>query len=401
MQKELVPELNLWIGKTLFNTDNEYRFTQYPVKISEFWRCNDSVIELLFNETCDPSGTIYDDGYHFIYKYRLINKNRIYHNDSVLWTRIQIYRDNLRVYCPVHDKFTDVFNLYEPNLGFYETVLSGDGYPYPNDAVPTEYVTKYKSEIITTGNDQLHKELPEGENPPSSGEDCPYVEQRGENIFLLTEEELQMCEYLYLYRTEQFELIEPFSDNFYYELKSPLSKWIYLYLQCYLFNIVNYEYLQAITKEEDGVLRLYAEKYFMDRIYAYIQKQCCMIWNDTVVDGNGEERRIFETFTMTNLTLLYKRRFTENDVKNSQIVIEEEKEKQPSDNYVFEFIYDGVKLKQGVDYTVKNATSSLANPHIVVSINTEIKENEKYQLLFSYMVKSTPFNRPKGFSDGK
>lgn len=398
MVREIVPELNLWINKTLYNTENNYEHVNYPVLISEFWRCNDSVIELLFNETCDPSGKIYDDGYHFIYKYRTVNKDRIYHNDSVLWSRIQIYRDNLRVYAPIDDKFKDVFNLYSPNLNFYETVTSGDGYPYPNDAVPTEYVTKYRSEIITSGNDQLHKELPDGENPPTSGEDCPYVEQRGENIFLLTEEELQMCEYLYYYRSEQFELIEPFGDNFYYELQSPLSKWIYLYLQCYLFNMINYEQLNTITKKEDGIIRLYAEKYFSDRIYSYVQKQHTSIWND-VKDLGSHEKRIFETYTQYNLTLVYKRRITEEDINRSQIIIEESKEKQPSENTSFEFIYDGVKLKQGYDYNIENA-GTLSKPQIIVSLNKEMKLNNKYQFLFSYLPITTPQSRRKGFKNG-
>ena len=398
MAREIVPELNLWINKTLYNTENNYEHVNYPVLISEFWRCNDSVIELLFNETCDPSGKIYDDGYHFIYKYRTVNKDRIYHNDSVLWSRIQIYRDNLRVYAPIDDKFKDVFNLYSPNLNFYETVTSGDGYPYPNDAVPTEYVTKYRSEIITSGNDQLHKELPDGENPPTSGEDCPYVEQRGENIFLLTEEELQMCEYLYYYRSEQFELIEPFGDNFYYELQSPLSKWIYLYLQCYLFNMINYEQLNTITKKEDGIIRLYAEKYFSDRIYSYVQKQHTSIWND-VKDLGSHEKRIFETYTQYNLTLVYKRRITEEDINRSQIIIEESKEKQPSENTSFEFIYDGVKLKQGYDYNIENA-GTLSKPQIIVSLNKEMKLNNKYQFLFSYLPITTPQSRRKGFENG-
>lgn len=398
MAREIVPELNLWINKTLYNTENNYEHVNYPVLISEFWRCNDSVIELLFNETCDPSGKIYDDGYHFIYKYRTVNKDRIYHNDSVLWSRIQIYRDNLRVYAPIDDKFKDVFNLYSPNLNFYETVTSGDGYPYPNDAVPTEYVTKYRSEIITSGNDQLHKELPDGENPPTSGEDCPYVEQRGENIFLLTEEELQMCEYLYYYRSEQFELIEPFGDNFYYELQSPLSKWIYLYLQCYLFNMINYEQLNTITKKEDGIIRLYAEKYFSDRIYSYVQKQHTSIWND-VKDLGSHEKRIFETYTQYNLTLVYKRRITEEDINRSQIIIEESKEKQPSENTSFEFIYDGVKLKQGYDYNIENA-GTLSKPQIIVSLNKEMKLNNKYQFLFSYLPITTPQSRRKGFKNG-
>lgn len=398
MAREIVPELNLWINKTLYNTENNYEHVNYPVLISEFWRCNDSVIELLFNETCDPSGKIYDDGYHFIYKYRTVNKDRIYHNDSVLWSRIQIYRDNLRVYAPIDDKFKDVFNLYSPNLNFYETVTSGDGYPYPNDAVPTEYVTKYRSEIITSGNDQLHKELPDGENPPTSGEDCPYVEQRGENIFLLTEEELQMCEYLYYYRSEKFELIEPFGDNFYYELQSPLSKWIYLYLQCYLFNMINYEQLNTITKKEDGIIRLYAEKYFSDRIYSYVQKQHTSIWND-VKDLGSHEKRIFETYTQYNLTLVYKRRITEEDINRSQIIIEESKEKQPSENTSFEFIYDGVKLKQGYDYNIENA-GTLSKPQIIVSLNKEMKLNNKYQFLFSYLPITTPQSRRKGFKNG-
>lgn len=399
MVREIIPELNLWINRTLYNTENNFEHINYPVPVSDFWRCKDSVIELLFNETCDPSGKVYDGGYHFIYKYRSVNKDRIYHNDSTLWRRIQIYRDSSRVYAAIDDKFEDVFNLYAPNLSFYESVTNGDGYPYPNDAVPTDYMLKYRSEIITSGNDQLHKELPDGENAPSSGEECPYVEQRGENIFLLTDEELEMCEYLYLYRTGQYELIEPFTDNFYYELQSPLSKWIYLYLQCYLFNIVNYEYLDTITNESDGILRIYAEHYFSDRIYVYIQKQHTSLWNE-IQDIGSKDKRVFETYTQYNLTLIYKKRFTEDDVKYSQIIIDESEDRQPSENDTFEFIYDGIRLKQGYDFEVKNAGSG-SKPQIVVIINKPINQNEKYQLMYSYLSISTPYTRKEGFKDGR
>ena len=162
--------------------------------------------------------------------------------------------------------------------------------------------------------------------------------------------------------------------------------------------MINYEQLNTITKKEDGIIRLYAEKYFSDRIYSYVQKQHTSIWND-VKDLGSHEKRIFETYTQYNLTLVYKRRITEEDINRSQIIIEESKEKQPSENTNFEFIYDGVKLKQGYDYNIENA-GTLSKPQIIVSLNKEMKLNNKYQFLFSYLPITTPQSRRKGFKNG-
>lgn len=397
--RKIVPELNLWINKTLYNNDVNYTYVDYPSKVSEYWRCRDSVLEILFNETSDPSGNTYFNGYHFIYQYGTVNKNRIADVDPQLWPRIQIYKNSSRVYAAKDDKFLDVQNMYNENSEF--SYDSSTSYPYPSGIQPTEYVTKYKSNIITSGSDELHQSLPDDED--STQEDSsskPSVIEKEENIFLLTDEELKMCEYLYLYRSEQFELIEPFEQDFYYTLKSPLSKWIYVYLQCYMFNIVNYQYLDYITKDEDGVLRCYAEKHFSDRIYEYIQKHHCSLWNN-IVDLGTKDKRIFVNHTFNSLSLLYKRRLTKQNLELKNIVIEVPTNEQPYINKSFEFIYDGVKLKQGVDYKVTNI-STLSNPQIVIElINDKIFiENNKYQMLWNYLNISSPYSN-KGISDGK
>lgn len=397
--KEIVPELNLWISKTLYNNDTNYAYTNYPTEVSEYWRCRDSVLEIIFNETADPTGTVYEDGYHFIYKYTTINKSRIVHVDPGLWPRIQIYKNVMRVYAAKHDKFNDVSNLVEPEeTPIYD--LGEEGYPYPPGTKPSKYVTQYRSEIITTGTDQIHRELPDGPPVPPPEEPCPTVYNKGENVFMLTEEELKMCEYLYLYRTEQFELIEPFTNDFYYTLQSPLSKWIYVYLQCYLFNVINYEFLHTITKETDGVLRIYAEKHFSDRVYAYIQKHFFSIWN-RVDDIGGKEVREFVDYTQPSLTVVYKQRITQAQIDLKNIVIDVSKEDQPGDNYCFEFIYDGVKLKQGVHYSIKNI-SNLSNPQIVVQLlDKEFAPDTKYQMMWNYLCLTSPDSRKESFSDGK
>ena len=319
-----------------------------------------------------------------------------------MFPRIQIYKNSSRIYAAKDNKFLDIQNMYNKFLDIQNmynedssnTYDSNDSYPYLDGIKPTKYITKYKSNIITSGSDELHQELPDNTDyNEDSDNSIPSVIENEENIFSLTEEELKMCEYLYLYRSEQFELIEPFDTNFYYTLISPLSKWIYVYLQCYMFNTVNYEYLDYITKDSDGVLRCYAEKHFSDRIYEYIQKHHCSLWNN-IVDLGVKDKRVFINYTFNSLTLVYKRRLTKQNLELKNIVIEVPNNEQPYINKSFEFIYDGVKLKQGVDYKVVNV-STLSNPQIVIELlNISLfKEHEKYQMMWNYLNQSSPLSK--------
>lgn len=392
--KSFIPELDLWTYNILYNNDLTSSYVNVPVKLSDKWRCRDSVIELLFNETFDPSGKLYDRNLPFIYKYKTVNEKRIYPFDPVLHRRLQIY-PNKYVWCasdPDNQDFLDIQNEVIPT---FTNGTDGSGYYYGIN--PTKYVTKYKSVIITTSNDELHLELPNEEDEDDQKEPTCYGPD--ENVFGLTEEELEMCQFLYYYRTNQLELIHCFPCDAYYKLRSPLSKWVYLYLQCYVFNIVNYEYLNTITTSDDGMIRCLFEKHAQDRIYQYIQKQHTTIYNEVQDIGANQLKRVFEDYTMPCLTYLYRNRISEQNIYDSYIVLDLTQENQPIENSNFEFIYDGKLLKNGIDYFVINEGNE-KETHIEVKLKNknDFKIGTRYQLMWSCLVLTSPQSRIKGFT---
>ena len=392
--KSFIPELDLWTYNILYNNDLTSSFVNIPVKISEKWRCRDSVVELLFNETFDPTGKLYEGNRPFIYKYKTCNFTRLYHFDPVLYRRLQIYPYKY-IWCasdPDNQDFLDIQNEVIPTI---TNDSNGGSDLYPG-IHPTKYVTKYKSVIITTSNDELHLELPDEEEEEP---DEPTCYGPDENVFGLTEEELEMLQYLFYYRTNQLELIHCFPCDAYYKLRSPLSKWVYLYLQCFVFNIVNYEYLNTITTEDDGMIRCLFEKHAQDRIYQYIQKQHTTIWNEVQDIGANELKRVFTDYTMPCLTYIWRNRISEQNLYDSFIVLNVSQENQPIENSNFEFIYDGVLLKNGIDYFVINEGNE-KETHIEIKLKdkTKFKAGTRYQLMWSCLVRTTPQTRIKGFT---
>ncbi len=384
---KIVPELNFWFNRISFNNTFNRTNVSCPTKISEFWRCKDSVVELIFNETADPSGKTYDDGYHFIWKYRTVNLKNLWYYEPMIYKRIEVCRNCCWVYAAKDDeKFIDVFNLYDKDL----TVGVSD-YDYPYGIKPTKYVT-YNSHIVCTGTDPLYYD----DDPisESESEEDPIIIPADENVFGLMEEELKMCEYLYYYRTGQYELIEEFDEDFFYTLKSPLSKWVYIYLMCYMFNRVNEDWLQTLTMKEDGCFRSMCEKHLQDRVYEYIQRQFMTLWEKINNLGGVQDQRTFETRTEPCFTCLVKNRVTEDDINAKCIVITD---RQPYFNMSFEFIYDGVKLKQNVDYVLKN-TNNYSDPRVIVELtgkNWKVESGNKYQLMYNYVVPCSPFSGVK------
>ena len=381
--------MDLWIYNILYNNNLTSSYINIPVKPSEKWRCKDSVVELLFNETFDPSGKMYDN-FPYIYRYKTVNIKKIESFDVDLHRRIQIYPYKY-VWCADDESntlFQDIQNQVIPIF----TNNTSDSTNYYNGINPTKYITKYRSAIITSTNDQLHADLPDTEDEDDNTDQTVYGPDV--NVFGLTKEELEMCQLLYYYRTGQFELIHCFTDDFYYQLRSPLSKWIYLYLQCYLFNIVNYKYLNTITTEDDGILRCMFEKHAQDRIYQYIQKQNFAIWNKVEDIGGNSLRRIFEDYTMNCHTFIWTKRIDKNIINNKEIAILLEEEQQPVNNSNFEFIYDGKQLKQNIDFEIVNK-GNLKDPktYIIFKKMDNIKENIKYQLMWSALTLTTPLTR--------
>lgn len=393
--KSFIPELDLWIHNILSNNSvSNNNQINNPVKVSDKWRCKDSVIELLFNETAQPSGKLYDNQFHFIYNYKTVNKDRLYDFDKAFYNRIQIY-PNSYIWCandPHNEDFQNIQNLTIPTIS-----SESDNYIYK--IMPNKYVTKYKGEIITTTNDELYRLLPDENYEEDDKETSVYGPDT--NVFGLTKEELELCEYLYYYRTGQFELIHCFPKDFYYSLRSPLSKWIYLYIQCYLFNTINYELLNTITTSEDGTLRCIFEKYAQERIYQYVQKQHCVIYNEIKDIGAKRLRRVFEDYTMPCHTFISRRKITEQNINCSMINIDvQNQENQPIDRSSFEFIYDGKLLKNGTDYTLDNIGNKKTIKCVVNLINKDIfKVGVRYHMMWSCLILTTPKSRIKGFQD--
>lgn len=397
--KKVIPELNLWFGNILVNNDINIIHVDFPVLLTQKWRCRDSVIDLLFNECCDPSGNEYD-GFHFIQRYKTMNLNRVYPYDKTLYKRIQTVINRCYVFAaddPTNDELQSCFNAATPSFVVDSNLDNTDIIAQNAGVTPTKYITQYNSEIITTGTDQLHRELPDKDYNGNDPQE-PGIYSPGEFIFDFTDEELEMLEYLYLYRSEQYDLIPKFDDNYYETLQSPLSKWVYLYLQCYLRNTVNWKYLNTICSiENDGTLRTMYEKHAQDRIYQYIQKQYHIIWNRIDQLGNDELRRIFEDFTMPCHTHLEKGRITDIN----RIPLDSyDSENQPVSSISFEFIYDGIILMAGKDYVLVNEGNLKDSKPVIHLLKPDkFSINNKYQLLWSNLKLTTPYSREKGFNN--
>lgn len=397
--KNVIPELNLWFGNILVNNDINIVHVDFPVLLTQKWRCRDSVIDILFNECSDPSGALYD-GHPYITRFKTINLNRLYPYDATLYRRVQTIINRCYVFAaddPNNEELQAAFNKVTPSF-VIDSTNDGDTIAQAAGVTPTKYVTKYDSCIVTTGSDQLHCELPDKDyDGDDSSEPSAYTP--GEDIFMFTDEELELIDYLYYYRTEQYELIPKFEDGYYEKLVSPLSKWIYLYLQCYVYNIVNWEYLDSkCTIEHDGILRTMFEKHAQDRIYQYIQKQNYIIWNEIQDLGDNQLRRIFVDYTMPCLTNLSKGRISDIHLSMGKIVLDFPENKQPQDSKTFEFIYDGIILKLGKDYDVINeGTLKDTQACVILKNPSKFNSNTKYQLMWNCLTPSSPYSRVKGF----
>jgi len=384
---KIVPEVNFWTNRTLYNNSFNNSYISCPTKISDFWRSRDSVVELLFNETADPSGNTYDDGYHFIWKYRTVNIGKLYIYEPMMFRRVQVYYNSSWVYAAKDDeKFKDIMNLNNSTLDLKDGDPDMD---YPYGIKPTKYLN-YNSHIVASGTDQLHYDDPPFD-PESQDDPEIIIYAEDENVFGLTEEELGLCEYLYYYRTGQYELIEPFDENYYYTLQSPLSIWVYNYLMCYMFNFVKFEYLKTITEPSDGYFRCLVEKHMQDRIYEYIQKHNLCLW-ENVRDMIKVDKRSYVPYSMRNNTYLQKGRMTEDDVNNRCIFLTDI-DKNPETYNNFEFILDGRILKHGQDYKIENIhKESKKKIRIVIFNNVEINPDQKYQFMYNYTVTQTPIS---------
>ena len=396
--KNLIPELNLWFGNILLNNDINIIHVSFPTLLSQKWRCRDSVIDLLFNECCDPSGNLYDSR-PYIIRFKTLNLDRVYPYDPAFYRRMQVVRNRCYVFAaddPSNKELQDAFNKVTPSY-IIDPTSNIDTIAERAGVTPTKYVTKYDSEIITSGNDQLYQQLPDrGDYPPQPE---PGIYTPPEDIFQFTEEELEMLQYLYYYRTEQYEAIPEFEEGYYNKLISPLSKWVYLYLQCYLRNTVHWEYLNTICDmKTDGVLRTMYEKHAQDRIYQYIQKQYHIIWNEIDDIGGNELRRIFVDYTMPCGTEIKKARITPENLDDECIKIELDEQHQPVDSSTFEFIYDGLILKAGKDFIVKN-DGTLKDTKAVIYLKdlSKFKEGTKYQMMWSNLTLTNPYTREEGF----
>ncbi len=371
----LVPELNFWVNRTLVNNLFNSSPIKVPTEISDFWRSTDSVIEIIFNETADPSGQTYDDGYHFIWKYRTINLSKLHYIEPMLFKRIQVYYNSTWVYAAKDDpKFKDIFNLVNQEWD------PSQDYNYPYGVKPTKFVN-YTSHIVTGGNDQLHYDDPpiESESESESGE----VYREAENVFGLTEEELALCEYLYLYRIGDYEHIDINSDM-YDDLESPLSKWVLVYLLCYMYGYYRYDYLRTLCDEMDGSFRCLVEKHLQDRVYEYIQKHNFVLW-ENIIELKSQDKRTYVPYTLQNSTQLQKKRLLEDEILARSIPIDDV-DKKPETYNNFEFILDGIVLRNNEDYKIKNVYKE-SKPKIYVEIlnnNIELKYYQKYQFMYSY-----------------
>lgn len=372
--RKIIPELNYWVNRILFNNSFNKDYLSCPTKISDFWRSRDSVVELIFNETDDPSGAEYDDGYHFIWKYRTVNLKKLHLYEPMLFKRIQVYYNSSWVYAAKDDpKFQDIFNLNDSSVTYDD-----QNYEYPYSIKPTEYVN-YTSHIVGTGTDELHYDDPKTEPPePQPDDSIIYVE--AENVFGLTEEELKMCEYLYYYRTMQLDKID-IDPEWYNTLQSPLSIWILTYLLCYVKDYVDFNHVVTFTTESDLSFRCLCEKHLQQRVYEYVQKKSMILW-ENILETNGKDRRSFKNYTLVNKNVIQRGRLTQENISCKCIDIDAKYLAHTED---FEFILDGLCLKNTVDYRIVN-TSKESEPSYKIRFLTNKLTTFvgcKYQFMFN------------------
>jgi len=231
---KIIPELNYWIYQRYFEGPiNEYPF-EFPTEMNKSKWCSDnSVLNLLFNETFN------EDSYQILYK-QISFQNL---NDIILTTRLVQFRNDIQIY----------------------KCSRGSVLPYPPPTTP-----------------------------------CSLPNENGENIFEFDEEEINLLNILFDYRSTGYDTSSQLDVIIFDDLNSSLSKLIYIYLQLSIYD--NFDiYDNSLTySNQNRLIELLFEKYVIDTYFRLLQKSY-LVLDSTTTLKTIELQTIDEVITVNNI----------------------------------------------------------------------------------------------------
>jgi len=413
-QQLIVPELNYWIKKILLKSPINEKFFHVPVEISDFWKEENSVLDLLFNEnfksTILPTDDLsnQDPPKQYIYTYRTCDIKTI--TDQTLLNRINIYRYTIDVYAADTTKFLSLFDLTNSPVfvnAIFEDENVQDQLDIQNredDMPDTDYTQEqdenaqrnpyftYKSKIYYSSNYQLVKLDTDYEFDPLPPAPIlsPVV-----NVFEFNEEEFMMLDLLFCYKTtNEVDLSDITCDS----LSSSLSKNIFIFLNaCFQ----KFDVCESDFKFSDGTNLLHSlyEKYVLDFVYRMKQKEYAVIFkpSDNINNKLVEINQDFLLTLKNKLEYIY---LTDKNISTKKIIINDEY--IPWDRADFNIFHNGSLLKQDRDFTVQVNSSDASDIYYEIILNSNIfSSGDKIICKWSYMDPSSAFsqNLPKKYLD--
>ena len=370
----IIPELNFWISRILKNSTLTDTYHKIPSSLSDSWRCPDSIIELLFNETFSPSDDVLleqDQNKKYIYEYQQCNLLSI--QDKKLLNRISPYRWNALVYAAKSNKFINLFDM----TGATTNLENEEQLRLPfdvNEEDRSPNIT-YKSRTLLTTNYQL---VDTDKNliinvPPPYPDEVP-----SEDLFSLTDSDFQMLDLLYKFKTNETVSI----DDIEFDIMSPLAQLIYIYLDAFI-NDSYEDYSQNIPISDDSnILASLYEKHVINMIYLLRSKQYGVIFNEKENINNQQENVNVDEFMImkkNHLRVL----LTQDQVDDEEIIITE---CIPWDRKDFDLFKDGLLLQSDVDYTMN---IDFTDPNNIIAkinfITGELSLGEPILMIWSYV----------------
>lgn len=368
----VLPELNFWINQILKNstiTDTSHRI---PSNLSSSWREPNSILELLFNETFNPtSDDLLEQSIDKKYIFEYQKCNLLFIQDKKLLSRIQPYRWNANVYAAKSSKFSDMFDM----TGSSDNSEQEEQRLLPFDVSEEDRSPNitYKSRTLFTTNYQLvdtDKNLIINTPPPHP------IEVPSEDLFSLSESDFQMLDLLYDFKTNNIISL----TNIDFESLTELAKLIYIYLDVFVND--SYQYYDQSTPISTTMLSGLYEKHVINMIYLLRSKQYGVIYNDKEIINNQQTNINVDEFMImkkNHLRVL----LTQEQVDSDEIIITD---KIPWDRKDFDLFKDGLIMKSDVDYTMN---IDFTDPNNIVAkinfITGELSVGESILMIWSYI----------------
>lgn len=374
-QITLIPELNWWFRIVLKNSAITDTFHCIPAELSDFWREPKSIIELLFNENFEPdSEPLPTQSLDKKYIYEYQQCNLLFIPDKKLLNRIQLYRWNALVYAASSSKFTSLFDMTGATTNLETEVQTR--LPFDVDPEDRSQNITYKSRIYNTTNFPLvdtDKNLIINEPPPYPDE-LP-----AEELFGLTDDDLQFLDLLYKFKTGECVNISCYT----YNTLSELAKLIYVYLSVMINDDYSMYNTNNLISSGDNILTNLYEKHVINMIYTVRSKQYGVIYNQKVIVSNRQENINVDEFMIMKKT--HDRHYlTQEEVDNNEVLITEN---IPWDRKDFSLFKDGLLLTQDTDYTVTIDFSDVNNIVAKLSfIDQTIAVGQQIFMIWSYVV---------------